>query len=321
MRKEYTVLPSFLLKMAGPKPMPNSGTRTPTALAVSMWPSSWMTMRKMRPRMPRTKVTLGCPPSGARPLAWPRRPRREWIPSCSSGRSRARLPGPPRRPTARRRAPGLSPGPGVHGGNGFHAVHRAEVGHGFQNLLDSVRYREELYPAVEEGLDGHLVGGVQGGGVGPAGLPGVDRERQAPEDVAARLLEGPRGAVERHGGGADVHPLGVEDAVGDGETHVREGGVEDHGAVHEHRAAVYYRLSVHDHPHGVVTDAEEVVGLYHLKALVHHRGRVYGDLGPHLPGRVREGVAGADPRELLSAGGDEGPARGGQAAAGPARQP
>lgn len=96
-------------------------------------------------------------------------------------------------------APGLLPGPGVYGRYGFHAVHVAEVGHGFQDLLDRVGYREELYLAVQERLDDDLVRRVERYGIGVPRLPGLDGERQAPEDVVARLGEGPRGAVERHG--------------------------------------------------------------------------------------------------------------------------
>ena len=61
------------------------------------------------------------------------------------------------------------------------------------------------------------------------------------------------------------------------------------------RPPVHHRLAVHDDPHVVVSDAEEVVGLDHLEPLVHHRGRVYGDLAPHPPRRMLERVLRPDP--------------------------
>ena len=46
------------------------------------------------------------------------------------------------------------------------------------------------------------------------------------------------------------------------------------------------RLGVDDHVDGVIGDAEQLVGLDHLEALVHQGGGVDGDLRAHRPGRV-----------------------------------
>src|SRR5215204_5167766 len=49
-------------------------------------------------------------------------------------------------------------------------------------------------------------------------------------------------------------------------------------------------LAVHDDAHVLQRYAEEVVRLNHLQTLVHHGGRVYGDLRPHPPRGVLERI-------------------------------
>jgi hypothetical protein len=71
-------------------------------------------------------------------------------------------------------------------------------------------------------------------------------------------------------------------------------------------------LGVDDHVNVVVGGAEEVVGLNHLQALVHHRGRVHGDLGAHVPVGVLERVGHRHLLEVLRVPVTEGTARGRQ---------
>jgi len=122
----------------------------------------------------------------------------------------------------------------------------------------------------------------------------LDRERQAAKQVVAQLLEGPRGGVEGYLLHPQVHSLGVEQAVGDRQPHVRERRVQDDRAIFEEDTSVDHRLAVHRHPHGVIGHAEEVVRLYDLEPLVHHRSRVYRDLSPHPPRGMLERVARPD---------------------------
>src|SRR5688572_22054219 len=117
---------------------------------------------------------------------------------------------------------------------------------------------------------------------------GLHGERQTPEYVIARLLETPADPVERHGFGPDVDPLGIEEAEGYGQPHVGQGGVHHDRAILEESSPMYHRLAVHNDAHVFEWNAEEVVRLNHLQTLVHHGGRVYGDLRPHPPRGVLE---------------------------------
>ena len=64
-------------------------------------------------------------------------------------------------------------------------------------------------------------------------------------------------------------------------------------AVHELDERVDQALGMDDDIDVLVGDIVEPVGLDDLQALVHERGRVDGDLGAHVPGRVGQGVLGA----------------------------
>ena len=86
----------------------------------------------------------------------------------------------------------------------------------------------------------------------------------------------------------DVGALGEVERVGDRHAHVREPEVGELGAVVELDQRVDDRLRVHDDVDRGVGDAEQVMCLDHLEALVHQRRRVDRDPPAHLPGRVRE---------------------------------
>ena len=152
---------------------------------------------------------------------------------------------------------------------------------------------------VEEGLHRHLVGGVEpgrGGAADPAGLVGQARGRGRRRGRAARSRGGRPSAqsmpAERawpsRSGQARAYPMGRRMSG------MRELG--DGGAVGELDHRVDDRLRVDDHLDAVVADAEQLVGLDHLEALVHERRRVDGDLRAHLPGGVGQGLVDGDRR-------------------------
>ena len=87
----------------------------------------------------------------------------------------------------------------------------------------------------------------------------------------------------------------------DRQAHVGHRELGDGGAVGELDHAVHDRLRVHDHVDPVEVDAEQLVGLDHLEALVHERRRVDRDLGAHVPGRVLQRVGDRDVAELGAA--------------------
>ena len=82
------------------------------------------------------------------------------------------------------------------------------------------------------------------------------------------------------------------------------------GAVVELDERVDDRLRVDDDVDALVADAEEVVGLDQLEALVHQGRRVDRDPPAHLPGRVRERLGRGHAIEVGAAA--ERPARGGE---------
>ena len=67
------------------------------------------------------------------------------------------------------------------------------------------------------------------------------------------------------------------------------------GAVGELDHRVHDRLRVHDDLDPVVVDPEQLVGLDDLEALVHQGRGVHGDLRPHRPRRMGQGVVDGRP--------------------------
>ena len=75
-----------------------------------------------------------------------------------------------------------------------------------------------------------------------------------------------------------------------GQAHVGHAQLGFHGTVGKLHRAVHHALRMDEHLYAVGRDAEEPLGLDHLKAFVHHRCAVDGDFGPHLPGRMAQRV-------------------------------
>ena len=161
----------------------------------------------------------------------------------------------------------------------------------FQNLGD----RQPRDAAVEERGHRDLVGGVEPGRRRVTDAAGLVGQAQAREGVEVGRLEvepaqlGPVDAPERR---ADA--VGIGERVPDRQAHVGQRELGDGGAVGELHHRVDDRLRVHDHLDAVVADAEQLVGLDHLEALVHQRRRVDGDLRTHAPRRMGQGVVDGD---------------------------
>ena len=142
------------------------------------------------------------------------------------------------------------------------------------------------------------------------------RARQA-KTVAVRLLE----LEAVHGtpvDGPEAGPqaLWVAQCVSNWQAHVWLGELGHGGSVDELHHGVYDRLGVNYDRDAVIIDVEQLVGLDDLESLVHERRRVDGDLGPHGPGGVGQGVLDADPGELRRAAAPEGAPASGEHQAG-----
>ena len=184
-------------------------------------------------------------------------------------------------------------------------------GHLLERALDDLGDAGERDPPVEERRDGDLVGGVEHARRGSAGPAGLARQAQAREGLLVGRLEGQlsdRREVEpRH---VDVGAVGMVKRVGDRHPHVGMAEVGERGPVVEAHHRVDDRLRVDDDVDALVGDAEEVMCLDHLEALVEQRRRVDRDLAAHVPGRVRERLLARHVAEVAAAA--EGPARRGQ---------
>jgi hypothetical protein len=86
----------------------------------------------------------------------------------------------------------------------------------------------------------------------------------------------------------------MAERVLDRDAHVGDAEVRLHRPIRELDHRVHRRLRVHHDADVVVADAEEVVRLDGLEALVHERGGVDGDLRAHGPPRVSERLRGSD---------------------------
>ena len=170
-----------------------------------------------------------------------------------------------------------------------------------EHVLDGRGDVEEADPALEERLDGDLVGGVVGARIGAAPHAGLARERKHPEGLEVGLVELEGAELERRDRRRGA--LGVGERVGDRDAHVRVPEVRDRGAVAEPDHPVDDRRRVDDHLDAVVRDGEEEVRLDHLEALVGERRGVDRDLRSHRPRRVRERLLGGDVVELVAPSG------------------
>ncbi len=162
-------------------------------------------------------------------------------------------------------------------------------------------------------MHGDLVGRVQHAGRGASGDSGSAGEAEAGERVVVDRLERQRAdlgevqPLDRH-----VDALGVVQRVGDRHAHVGMAEVRERRAVDQRDHAVDDRLRVHDDVDALVRDAEQMVGLDDLEALVHQRRRVDRDLAAHLPRRVLERLIDRDVLQLGARASAKGSARCGQ---------
>ena len=123
----------------------------------------------------------------------------------------------------------------------------------------------------------------------------ASRARRSAENVSrsgASKVSAPS-STRSSGSHRHVHPIGIVQRVGDRHPHVRVAEVGEGRAVAQLHEAVDDRLGVHDDVDLLVRRPEQVVGLDHLKALVHQRRRVDRDLAAHRP--RRDGRAPARP--------------------------
>src|SRR5206468_4649971 len=98
----------------------------------------------------------------------------------------------------------------------------------------------------------------------------------------------------------------------DGRAHVGRAELGEDVAVVELDHRVNYRLGVDDDVDLLGREVEKPAGFDQLQALVEHRGGVDGDLAPHAPGGVLEGVGEGGVLDLLGGGGAKGAAGGGE---------
>ncbi len=171
--------------------------------------------------------------------------------------------------------------------------------------------------AGQEGLDRHLVGGVERGRGDAAGPSRPVGQVEAREGVAVGRLEieaRQLAPVDGTEPGGDA--VGVGQGVADGQAHVGHRQLGDGGAVGGGHHGVHDRLRVHDDVDVVETHAvlgtEQLVRLDDLEPLVHERRRVDRDLGSHAPRGVGQGVVDGDLGQVAAAAPPERTARGGE---------
>ena len=268
--------------MRGPKPRKNSVTFMPARRAMTKWPSS---CRKMI-------TTIGRSPAARRHV--PDADDRDHAAIRATSRQRAERRLDPRpRPRRRARSP--------RGRSGLLIVSRSD-----QTSGDLTGPRRSASSTASSESAGRAVPRVERrrrstlGDVGPpdgAGQERLDRRpRWPPTTTPAR--SGRRDRRRRPGRGSGTRrdravrsramnaraksrgrtarpmAVGEPQGVGDGQPHVGQRQLGDRGAVGEGRHRVDDRLRVHGHVDVVVVDAEQLVGLDHLEALVHQRRRI-----------------------------------------------
>ena len=178
---------------------------------------------------------------------------------------------------------GLGTRPGVGGEDVVHGevLPRWYVVGG-QDLRNRGHDVGEAEPALVEGVDGDLVGGVVDRRGGAAPLPRRPGQGDGGEDLVVERLEAPVGRLRPVDRGLRVgHPVGPPHAERDRHQHRRQAQLGDHGAVDELDHRVDELLRVHDDVDAVEGDVEEQVRLDHLEALVDQRRGVGRDHPTH----------------------------------------
>ena len=171
----------------------------------------------------------------------------------------------------------------------------------------------EADPAIEKRFDGDLVGGVEGGGDGAAGVHRGVRQRQRGEGLGVgggEVERAQRGPVEA---GVRRRPaFGERERVLDGHAHIGHADLRLRRAVHELHDGVDDGLRVDDDGDLVGPEPVEPARLDDLQRLVHHRRGVDGDAGAHAPVRVVQRLLGRDGVECGGVAVTEGSAAGGE---------
>jgi len=193
---------------------------------------------------------------------------------------------------------------GEHLGNGC----RMSLGRGSEHLLNCIRDSGKGDAAIEEGVNGNLVGGIEGDAVGSADAGGLEGQAQAGKAVEVRLLEfkmaeGGQIKGQRRGGA-----FGKGQRIEDGKTHVGDGDLGEDGAVDVFDERVHGRLGMDGDADLAGGDVEETASLDDFEAFVEHGSRIDGDAAAHDPGRMLEGLLRGDTGELIDGGFAEGTA-------------
>ena len=83
-----------------------------------------------------------------------------------------------------------------------------------------------------------------------------------------------------------MQPFRERESILDGQPHIGNPQLRLHTTVTELHRTVDDRLRMDEYLYLIGRYTEEPLRLYHLKALVHQRCGVDGDLGPHVPCRM-----------------------------------
>src|ERR1051326_2216438 len=297
----YSVSPTFLRKIFGPKPIENVSTPTPLFFATRKWPSSWMTMRMPSPttaeRTDWMTFNMQRSPILRDPAVEPRRTPLFTIPAAGVASDE------PPRPLARPPV-GLEDLPHVCGVERRVRLHRRG-----DHAVD-VAAADAL---VQESGDRDLVGGVQHGRHRAARRERLEGER---ERGVALFLDRQKielaqlGQLEARP--SRLEPARIRERVSDRDPHIGNAELRDHRsvAVTDHRMDDALRMNNDVDPRRF--EAEKPARLDDFEPFVHHGRRIDGDLRPHFPVRVFERLLDRDPVEAFERCSQERPARGGE---------
>src|SRR5437879_5654019 len=250
-RIAYRVPPRVVDHSRAPAPIENSITLTPNSLANAKWPASCGAMR--RRNIPPTPTTTRSP------SMWP-----------SAYRTNPIL------------LPDIAPGPGV----GLEdLLQRAPTaGEGAERPLDRAHDAAERDLAGQEGVHRLLVGRVQDRRVAAALRRRLAGESHAGKAGFVQVMELQAAELgDRRRGDCAGQAVRVGEGDRDGQPHVRPPKLGLQGAIDELDQGVDDALGMDADRDRVQGQAEKVVRLDDLEALVHQGRRVDGDLWAHRP--------------------------------------
>ena len=158
-------------------------------------------------------------------------------------------------------------------------------------LLDNLGHLKEPTLVLEESTIHDLVGCVQDTRHVATTLDSLEGEGQAAELLEIRLEELERMVEQVEALASERQSLGVGEGVLDRQTHVRHAQLGLHRSVLKLHSTMDDTLRMHQHLYLTGLDTKEPLGLDHLETLVHHRSRVDGDLGAHIPRGVFQRIS------------------------------